>query len=127
MDNQTSNLTVWSDPQGKPYLVVKEGESTRFTPLESAIVPLLQQQQAITRSLPATPVAPVTNQYQRQDWLPYALMGLATVALIGLGGYFLGFVAGNHGRETVIVPRSPVCDTTRSSFLFWSSERKECQ
>ncbi|MFM7448539.1 MAG: hypothetical protein ACKO24_08075 [Leptolyngbyaceae cyanobacterium] len=129
MDNQSSNLTIWSDPQGKPYIVLKEGSSTKFTPLEEAIAPLLQQQ-VITRSSPVTTITPATSQThqaQQRDWLPYALVGLGVIALIGIGGYVLGFTAGNRGRETVVIPRSPVCDTTRSSFLFWSSERKECQ
>lgn len=107
-----TGLTVWSDQTGKPYLVQQKptGEIS-FTPLETALTQL------------QPPTAP-TRQHD-----PLALLGIviAGTLAISLGGYFIGFLAGNHGRETVIVPRSPICRTQESSFLFWNSRREDCK
>ncbi|MBD2073425.1 hypothetical protein H6F86_05900 [Phormidium sp. FACHB-592] len=109
-----AKLAVWADQAGTPYLVQQQPDgSTTFTPLETALA------QAQT---PTTPER-VTNY---RDPLNTLLLGIAVVLGFVLGGYLLGFFAGAAGQRVVIVPRSPLCDTHRSSFLFWSSETKEC-
>jgi hypothetical protein len=87
--------------------------STTFTPLETA----LAQAQTPTTSERVTTYREPLNTL---------LLGVAVVLGFVLGGYLLGFFAGAAGQRVVIVPRSPLCDTQRSSFLFWSSETKEC-
>jgi hypothetical protein len=107
-------LTVWSDQKGTPHLVQQQPDgSTTFTPLATA----LAQAQTPTTSERLTTY---------RDPLNTVLLGLAVVLGFVLGSYFLGFFAGAAGQRVVLVPRSPVCDTHRSSFLFWSSETKEC-
>ena len=110
-----AKLAVWADQTGTPYLVQQQPDgSTTFTPLETALA------QAQT---PTTPER-VTRYHEP---LNTVLLGIAVVLGFVLGGYCLGFFAGAAGQRVMIVPRSPVCDTHRSSFLFWSSENKECQ
>ncbi len=109
-----ANLTVWSDTSGKPYLVQQQPDgSTTFTPLEIALAQV---------PLPTTPERVTTDR----DPLSTLLFGIAMVLSLVLGGYGLGWLAGASGQRIVIVPRSPVCNTHRSSVLFWSSETKEC-
>ena len=109
-----AKLAVWADQAGTPYLVQQQPDgSTTFTPLETALA------QAKTH----TPIERVTTD---RDPLNTVLLGLAVVLGIILLGYGIGFLAGVSGQRVVIVPRSPLCDTHRSSFLFWSSETKEC-
>jgi hypothetical protein len=88
-----------------------------------------------TAAPPFTPLESVLAQAQTpntervttdRDSLNTVLIGIAAVLGIVLLGYGLGFLAGASGQRVVIVPRSPICDTQRSSFLFWSSENKEC-
>lgn len=110
--SRPNELTVWSDPTGKPYLIQqKPGGEVRFTPLETALTQLQS---------PAEPT-------RQQD--PIALLGMAVCLTLGLvaTGFFVGFVAGHQGREPVIVPRSPICQTQESSFLFWNSRREDCK
>ena len=110
----TVKLSVWSDQAGRPYLVQQQPDgSTTFTPLETA---LTQAQ---------TPTTPERVTAYREP-LNTVLLGVAVVLGFVLVGYLLGFFAGAVGQRVVIVPRSPLCDTQRSSFLFWSSETKEC-
>ena len=109
-----SALTVWTDSSGVPYLVKQQADgSTLFTPLETAL---------------AQPQTPVTTERVTtyRDPLATLLIGLGLLLGLILLGYGIGFFAGASGQRVVIVPRSPVCDTHRSSFLFWSSENKEC-
>ena len=109
-----AKLTVWADQTGTPYLVQQQADgSTTFTPLETA----LAQAQTPTTSERVTTYREPLNTL---------LLGVAVVLGFVLGGYLLGFFAGAAGQRVVIVPRSPLCDTQRSSFLFWSSETKEC-
>jgi hypothetical protein len=109
-----AKLVVWSDQKGMPYLVRQQPDgSTTFTPLETALA------QAQT-----PPTSERVTTYC--DPLKTVLLGLAVVLGFVLGGYLLGFFAGAAGQRVVVVPRSPLCDTQRSSFLFWSSETKEC-
>jgi hypothetical protein len=111
-----SKLSVWADQSGTPYLVQHQPDgSTTFTPLETA---LAQAQPQTT-----TTTTRVTTD---RDPLNAFLLGLVVVLGFVLGGYCLGFLAGAAGQKVVLVPRSPVCDTHRSSFLFWSTENKEC-
>ncbi|PSB33925.1 hypothetical protein [Stenomitos frigidus] len=113
---EPSKLAVWADQSGAPYLVKYQPDgSTTFTPLETA---LAQAQRQST-----TPTERVTTD---RDPLNVFLLGLVVVLGFVLGGYCLGFLAGAAGQRVVVVPRSPVCDIHRSSFLFWSSENKEC-
>ena len=106
-------LAVWADQSGTPYLVKQQPDgSTTFTPLES----VLAQAQ--------TPNTERVTTYR--DSLNTVLISIAAVLGMVLLGYGLGFLAGASGQRVVIVPRSPICDTQRSSFLFWSSEKKEC-
>lgn len=110
----TAKLAVWADQAGTPYLVQQQPDgSTTFTPLETA----LAQAQTPTKTERST---------TDRDPLNTVLLVLAVVLSIVLLGYGIGFLAGASGQRVVIVPRSPVCDTHRSSFLFWSSENKEC-
>ena len=109
-----AKLVVWSDPTGTPYLVQQQADgSTTFTPLETALA----------QAQPPTTPERVTTYREPLNTL---LLGIAVVLGFVLGGYLLGFLAGAAGQRVVLVPRSPVCDTHRSSFLFWSSETKEC-
>jgi len=109
-----AKLVVWSDPKGMPYLVRQQPDgSTTFTPLETA----LAQAQTPTTSERVTTYREPLNT---------VLLGVAVVLGFVLGGYLLGWFAGAAGQRVVVVPRSPLCDTQRSSFLFWSSETKEC-
>jgi len=112
-----STLAVWADQAGTPYLVKQQPDgSTTFTPLETA----LAQQQTQT----STTTERVTTY---RDPLNAFLLGIVVVLGFVLGGYCLGFLAGASGQRVVLVPRSPVCDVHRSSFMFWSTENKECQ
>ena len=107
-------LTVWSDSAGTPYLVQQQPDgSTTFTPLETVL------------AQPPQPINPERVTTYR-DPLNTMLLGVAVVLGFVFGGYCLGFLAGAAGQHVVVVPRSPLCDTQRSSFLFWSSETKEC-
>ncbi|MBW4474832.1 MAG: hypothetical protein KME45_31310 [Stenomitos rutilans HA7619-LM2] len=107
-------LAVWSDQAGRPYLVQQQPDgSTTFTPLETALA----------QAQPPTTTERVTTY---RDPLQTLLLALIAVLGLVLGGYLLGFLAGASGQRVVLVPRSPLCDTHRSSFLFWSSETKEC-
>jgi len=109
-----AKLSVWSDQAGTPYLVQQQADgSTTFTPLETALA----------QAQPPTTPERVTTYREPLNTL---LLSIAVVLGFVLGGYVLGFFAGAAGQRVVIVPRSPVCDTHRSSFLFWSSETKEC-
>jgi len=109
-----AKLAVWADQSGTPYLVQHQPDgSTTFTPLETV---LAQTQTTNTAER-------VTNY---RDPLNAFLLGLVVVLGFVLGGYCLGFLSGAAGQRVVLVPRSPVCDTHRSSFLFWSTENKEC-
>ena len=109
-----AKLSVWSDQAGTPYLVQQQPDgSTTFTPLETA---LAQAQTSTTSERLTTYREPLNT----------LLLGIAVVLGFVFGGYLLGFLAGAAGQRVVIVPRSPLCDTQRSSFLFWSSETKEC-
>ena len=109
-----AKLAIWSDPTGTPYLVQQQPDgSTTFTPLETALA------QAQTTTTPKR----VTTYREPLNTL---LLGLAGVLGFVLGGYLLGWLAGAAGQRVVIVPRPPLCNTHRSSFLFWSSETKEC-
>ena len=109
-----AKLAVWADQTGTPYLVQQQPDgSTTFTPLETALA------QAQT---PSTPERVTTYR----ESLNTLLLGLAVVLGFVLGGYWLGWLAGAAGQRVVIVPRPPLCNTHRSSFLFWSSETKEC-
>ena len=106
-------LAVWADQSGTPYLVKQQPDgSTTFTPLASVLAPV---QTANTER--------VTTD---RDPLNTVLIGIAAVLGLVLLGYGLGFLAGASGQRVLLVPRSPICDTQRSSFLFWSSENKEC-
>ena len=108
------SLTVWADQSGVPYLVKKQADgSTTFTPLETALNP------------PQTPVMTERVTTYR-DPLATLLIGLGALLGVILLGYGIGFLAGASGQRVVIVPSTPVCNTHRSSFLFWSSENKEC-
>ncbi|MBD2038815.1 hypothetical protein H6F76_28080 [Leptolyngbya sp. FACHB-321] len=110
----SAKLCVWSNQAGRPYLVQQQPDgSTTFTPLETALA------QAQT---------PTTSERVTTYREPLNTMLLGVVAVLGfvLGGYLLGFFAGAASQRVVLVPRSPLCDTQRSSFLFWSSETKEC-
>ena len=107
-------LAVWSDPAGTSYLVQQQPDgSTTFTPLETVLVP------------PQTPTTTERVTTYREP-LNTVLLGVAVVLGFVFGGYLLGFFAGAAGQRVVLVPRSPLCETQRSSFLFWSSETKEC-
>ena len=109
-----AKLAVWADQTGTPYLVQQQADgSTTFTPLETALA----------QAKPPTTTERVTTY---RDPLQTVLFALIAVLGLILGGYLLGFLAGAAGQRVVLVPRSPVCDTHRSSFLFWSSETKEC-
>ena len=109
-----AKLVVWSDQKGTPYLVQQQPDgSTTLTPLEMALAQV------------PPPITPERVTTYREP-LNTLLLGLAVVLGFVLGGYLLGFFAGAAGQRVVIVPRSPLCDTQRSSFLFWSSETKEC-
>ena len=109
-----AKLAVWADQSGTPYLVQQQADgSTTFTPLETALAP------------PPPPTTPERATTYREP-LNTLLLGLAVVLGLVLSGYLLGFFAGAAGQRVVLVPRSPLCDTHRSSFLFWSSETKEC-
>ncbi len=109
-----AKLAVWADQAGTPYLVQQQPDgSTTFTPLETA---LAQAQPSATPERVTTYREPLNT----------FLLGIAVVLGFVFGGYCLGFFAGAAGQRVVIVPRSPLCDTHRSSFLFWSSETKEC-
>lgn len=113
---EPTTLTVWADQSGTPYLVKYQPDgSTTFTPLETAL--------AQAQSQTTTTTTRVTTD---RDPLNTFLLGLVVVLGFVLGGYCLGFLAGAAGQRVVLVPRSPVCDSHRSSFLFWSSETKEC-
>jgi len=110
----SAKLSVWADQAGTPYLVQQQSDgSTTFTPLETALA----------QASPPNPPERVTTYREPLNTL---LLGIAVVLGFVLGGYLLGFLAGAAGQRVVLVPRSPVCDTHRSSFLFWSSETKEC-
>ncbi len=110
-----AKLSVWADQSGTPYLVQQQADgSTTFTPLETALA------QAQT---PSTPERVTTYR----EPLNTLLLGIAVVLGFVLGGYFIGFLAGAAGQRVVLVPSPPVCNTHRSSFLFWSTENKECQ
>jgi len=107
-------LAVWADQTGMPYLVQQQPDgSTTFTPLETALA----------QAAPPTTPERVTTYREPLNTL---LLGLAVVLGFVLSGYLLGWLAGAAGQHVVVVPRSPLCDTHRSSFLFWSSETKEC-
>ena len=109
-----TKLAVWADQSGTPYLVKHQPDgSTTFTPLETVLA------QAQT---------PATTERVTTYREPLHTLLLALIAVLGLvlGGYLLGFLAGATGQRVVLVPRSPICDTHRSSFLFWSTETKEC-
>lgn len=113
---ESQTLAVWADQSGIPYLVKQQPDgSTTFTPLETALAQA--QPQAPTQT------ARVTTD---RDPLATLLIGLAALLGVILLGYGIGFVAGASGQRVVIVPRSPICDTQRSSFMFWSTENKEC-
>lgn len=113
------NLTVYQHTDGKPYLVKQQPDgAVTFTPLEVALSQLQQHQ---------TQAQPMQRSPAGHDPFALLLTGIAIAGLAAIVVYFIGFLAGAHGRETVIVPRSPVCSTHRSSFLFWSDETKECQ
>jgi len=106
-----AKLAVWTDQSGTPYLVQQQPDgSTTFTPLETALAPPTISERVTTDREP----------------LNTLLLGIAMVLGFVLDGYLLGFFAGAAGQRVVLVPRSPLCDTQRSSFLFWSSETKEC-
>jgi hypothetical protein len=108
-----AKLAVWADQSGTPYLVQQQADgSTTFTPLETALA----------QAAPPTPERVTTYR----EPLNTLLLGIAVVLGFVLCGYWLGFLAGAAGQRVVLVPRSPLCDTHRSSFLFWSSETKEC-
>ncbi len=110
-----AKLAVWSDQSGTPYLVQQHHDgSTTFTPLET----VLAQQQPQTTTTRATTYRDPLNAF---------LLGLVVVLGLVLGSYFIGFVAGTTGQRVVLVPSTPVCNTHRTSFLFWSTENKECQ
>jgi hypothetical protein len=110
----SAKLVVWSDQSGTPYLVQQQPDgSTTFTPLETV---LAQAQTPTTCEHLTTYREPLNT----------LLLGVAVVLGFVLGGYLLGWFAGAAGQRVVLVPRSPLCDTQRSSFLFWSSETKEC-
>ncbi|MBW4695873.1 MAG: hypothetical protein KME27_29510 [Lyngbya sp. HA4199-MV5] len=112
--NEATKLAVWADQSGTPYLIKQQPDgSTTFTPLETA----LAQAQLPTNTERVTTY---------RDPLNTVLLGLAAVLGVVLLGYGIGFLAGASGQRVVIIPRSPLCDTHRSSFLFWSSETKEC-
>jgi len=109
-----TKLAVWADQSGTPYLVQYQDDgSTTFTLLATALA----------QAPPQTTTTRVTTD---RDPLNTLLLGLVVVIGFVLGGYGIGFLAGAAGQRVVIVPRTPICDTHRSSFLFWSSENKEC-
>jgi len=109
-----SKLAVWADQSGTPYLVQQQPDgSTTFTPLETVLA----------QARPQT----TTRVTTYRDPLNMLLLGFVVVFGLVLGGYFIGFVAGTTGQRVVLVPSTPVCNTHRSSFLFWSTENKECQ
>jgi hypothetical protein len=108
-----AKLAVWADQSGTPYLVQQQPDgSTTFIPLETALAQ-------------AQPTTERVTTYR--DPINTLLLGLVVVLGFVLGGYFIGFLAGTAGQKVVLVPSTPVCNTHRSSFLFWSSENKECQ
>ena len=107
-----AKLSVWADQSGTPYVVQQQPDgSTTFTPLETAL---------------AQAQPPAERRNTDRDPLHTVLLGLVAVLGVVLLGYGLGFLAGASGQRVVVVPRSPLCNTQRSSFLFWSSENKEC-
>jgi hypothetical protein len=54
------------------------------------------------------------------------LLGIAVVLGFVLGGYFAGLFRRCGWSARRDRPSLTLCDTQRSSFLFWSSETKEC-
>lgn len=109
-----TKLAVWADQSGTPYLVQYQDDgSTTFTLLATALA----------QAPPQTTTTRVTTD---RDPLNTLLLGLVVVIGFVLGGYGIGFLAGAAGQRVVLVPSTPVCNTHRSSFLFWSSENKEC-
>jgi hypothetical protein len=116
---QAPNAAVWTDPEGNVYLIEKRpDQSVTFTPLQSALA-RLQQPAPLARYEPPA----------RAQGNPLRTVLLAIGAVLGfvLAGYLIGFFAGKSGQSVVVVPRSPVCSTQTSSFLFWTSEKKDCQ
>ncbi|GEM_PF-644359 len=111
-----TKLAVWADQSGTPYLVQRQDDgSTTFTLLETALAQARPQTTTTTR---------ITTY---RDPLTTLLLGAVVGLGFVLGGYGLGFLAGAAGQRVVLVPSPPVCNTHRSSFLFWSTENKECQ
>ncbi len=110
-----SKLAVWADQSGTPYLVQRQDDGSTTLILLETVLAQAQPQTTTTR---------VTTY---RDPLNTLLLGVVIVLGLVLGGYFIGFVAGAAGQRVVLVPSPPVCNTQRSSFLFWSTENKECQ
>lgn len=118
---QPETPTLYYAPDGTAYQVHQSvsGQIT-FTPLEQA-QPAQQHYQPIYIQ------ATEPQRSSQRDPLMTALIVLGVVlGIVGLA-WFIGFMAGRSGQQVVVVPRSPVCSTYRSSFLFWSREEKECQ
>ncbi len=111
-----TKLAVWADQSGTPYLVQRQDDgSTSFILLETVL--------AQARPQTTTTTTRITTY---RDPLTTLLLGAVVGLGFVLGGYSLGFLAGAAGQRVVLVPSTPVCNTHRSSVLFWTTETKEC-
>lgn len=115
---QNLDVQLFHAPDGMTYLTRRSANGEIiFTPV-SAIVPQ-----------PVTQIQPEPTDRYREQVNPLVVIGITLLAVLGLAfaAWFIGFLAGRSGRETVVVPRGPICDTRRSSFLMWSHTEKDCQ
>jgi hypothetical protein len=71
-------------------------------------------------------LSPTERVTTHRDPLATLLIGFGALLGVILLGYGIGFLRVRLGSGSYSSPSTPVCDTQRSSFLFWSSENKEC-
>lgn len=122
---QNPDVGLVHGPDGVTYLTQKlaNGQIT-LTPVNAVV----SQSAILPAPQPVTQIQAEPVHRDREGINPLVLVGIILAAVLGLafGAWFIGFLAGRSGRETVVVPREPICDTRRSSFLFWSHSEREC-
>jgi hypothetical protein len=119
---QNPDVGLFHAPDGMTYLTRRSANGEIiFTPV-SAIV----SQSAFPAPQTATQIQP--EPVERRETNPLATVAVVLAAVLGLTftAWFIGFLAGRSGRETVVVPRGPICTTRRSSFLMWSHTEQDC-
>lgn len=118
--HQNPDVGLFNGPDGVTYLTQKlaNGQIT-FTPV-TAIAP---------QPIPVTQIQAQYEDNSRRETNPLVMVAIILAAVLGVAfaAWFIGFLAGRSGQSTVVVPRGPICDTRRSSFLMWSHTEKDCQ